>query len=113
MKIDWKYGLENLDEDWHSCGAAPPNSTAIANAEIVLGIISDLGRWPTRIAPSTAEAVCIAFENGKRYGDIESYNDGDMCSIITDGKGPEIWQVFPADLKTDIQKIIDYVGIMV
>jgi hypothetical protein len=85
--------MESLTEDWHSCGASPPNSTAIALAREVVAACEAQGVAPSYLTPSTGESVMVVFERGWRYADIECFNTGDVLAITSGPPGREIWDV--------------------
>ena len=67
----------------------PANMTRVA-----LRKLAQIDLCPTFIAPSSDEGVCISFETGKRYADIECYNSGEVYAMTSLPYGkPTIWQV--------------------
>lgn len=103
--------MRQLSNDWHSCGADPPNEVARRSAAFVLNMLHNRNLVPTRVVPSTDEAVCIAFESGTNYADIECYNTGELIAIISKGRGQsEIWDVSQSNLPATIEKIATFLA---
>jgi hypothetical protein len=103
--------LQAMPRDWHSSGAAPPNRTAIYAAIEALRQLSRMDLCPTYIGPSSDEGVCLAFESGEKYADIESFNTGELFAMTsTSTAAPEIWQVKGGDLHAAISTISSFIA---
>ena len=86
--------LRDIPEGWDSHGAEAPNDAAIANTRRVLDSLQRLGFRPDRIAPSAEGGIMLSFYVGKRYGDIELFNTGEILAVTSDGGGsPHVWEV--------------------
>ena len=86
--------LRDIPEGWDGHGAEAPNDAAIANTRRVLDSLQNLGFRPDRIAPSAEGGIMLSFYVGKRYGDIELFNTGEILAVTSDGSGsPLVWEV--------------------
>lgn len=86
--------LKELQEDWDTYGAAPPNTTAIALAKIVLRELAAANLRQFRVEPSVEEGICVSFRRADVYADIETFNSGEVVAAFSDGKGtPVVWDV--------------------
>jgi hypothetical protein len=79
--------LKDLQQDWDSYGAAPPNTTAIALAKTVVRELAAANLRQFRVEPSVEEGICISFRRGDIYADIETFNSGEVVAAFSDGKG--------------------------
>ena len=86
--------LRDIPANWDGDGAETPNDTAITNTRRALDIFQRMNFRPDRIAPSAEGGVMLSFYVGKRYGDIEIFNTGEILAVTSDGTGqPGIWPV--------------------
>ena len=86
--------LRDIPVGWDGDGAEAPNDAAIANTRRVLESLQNLGFRPDRIAPSAEGGIMLSFYVGKRYGDIELFNTGEILAVTSDGDGsPHVWEV--------------------
>ena len=90
--------LKELQEDWDTYGAAPPNATAIRLAKTVVRKLAAADLREFRVEPSVEEGVCVSFRRGDVYADIEAFNSGDVVAAFSDGQGtPVVWDVESTD----------------
>ena len=100
--------LRDIPEGWDGHGAEAPNDAAVANTRRVLDILQSIGFHPDRIAPSAEGGIMLSFYVGKRYGDIEMFNTGEIFAVISDGTGnPQVWEV--TDEGDDIMKALEII----
>ena len=100
--------LAQLSKNWDSYGAEPPNKIALNWAKETLIILSELELFPIQIGPSVENGVGISFMFGKKYADIECFNEGDILAVTSDRQGnPDVWEVEASTLgiKSAIEKI--------
>ncbi len=98
--------LRDIPEGWDGHEAEPPNDAAIANTRLVLDSLQCIDFRPDRIAPSAEGGIMLSFYVGKRYGDIEMFNTGEILAVISDGNGsPHVWEV--AESKTAITDALE------
>ena len=96
--LDLVEKLRALPTGWDGDGAEPPNETAIANARRAVDISQQMDFRPSRIAASVEGGVMVSFFVGKRYGDMELFNTGEILAVTSDGTGsPKIWEVADAE----------------
>ena len=98
--------FKNLEVDWDSYDAMPPNEDTI---KIALHTLKELKRYlnyPTRINPSAAGGITFEFLKDNNYYVLEFYNDGDIAFLEQiDGRSTAI-DISPQDIKEVISKII-------
>ena len=103
--------FSGLPMNWDSYGAEPPNVVATKGAENALRTLYRLNSEPSRLAASAEGGITISFFLGKKYGDIEFFNNGETFALISTGKGtPEVWPV-PNDadsLTNALERIRDF-----
>lgn len=86
--------LLELEEDWDSYGAPPPNRLAVSRAMRVLRVLNKEGLPAPCINPSAEEGVCMSFRAGCLYADMECFNSGEILAATSDGKGERrVWEV--------------------
>jgi len=86
--------LRDIPEGWDGHSAEAPNDTALAKTRRVLDILQSIGFRPDRIAPSAEGGIMLSFYVGRRYGDIEMFNTGEVLAVTSDGGGsPHVWEV--------------------
>ncbi len=86
--------LLELEEDWNSYGAAPPNRRAVSLARNVVRLLAREGLPPPCINPSAEEGICMSFRAGSLYADIECFNSGEVLAATSDGEGERrVWEV--------------------
>ena len=92
--LNWKE-LSQLKRGWDSYNAEPPSQAAITKAK---QIAKQLTLQPTKITPSAEGGVAITFIKGRRYADIECFNEGSVVAGISSGNGrPACWELNPKD----------------
>lgn len=90
--------LKELQEDWDTYGAAPPNTTAIRLAKTVVRELAAANLREFRVEPSVEEGICVSFRRGDVYADIETFNSGEVVAAFSDGQGtPAVWDVESTD----------------
>jgi hypothetical protein len=84
-----------LRTGWDSYDAEPPNEAAIANARRILQCLwSRPTSAPFRLVPSVEGGVGIVFSGGgKKYADMECFNDGEILAITSEGSEPTVWTI--------------------
>jgi hypothetical protein len=103
--------LQSMTDDWHSSDVSPPNQIAIEASICALHRLSDVDLCPSFIAPSSDEGVCLAFESGERYADIECFNTGEVFAMTSTPNGrPTIWEVQDGDLRASIARISSFIA---
>ncbi len=86
--------LRELEENWDSYGAAPPNDLALALTTKVLQHLSEAGLPAPCINASAEEGVCISFRTSDLYADIECLNSGEVVAGTLDALGKQhVWDV--------------------
>jgi len=102
--------LASLGQSWEVSGADPPNKTALDLTRTVLRALARIDLRPHRIAPSTDEGVCISFESGERYADIECFNTGELFAVTHTSKAqPYIWPVNERGIIDAVATINSYI----
>lgn len=104
--------LSRLPLNWDSYGAEPPNAITKERAENALRILYRLNSEPSRLAASAEGGITISFFQGKKYGDIEFFNNGEILALTSTGTGiPDVWDVPNDDqaLTTVLERIRDFV----
>jgi hypothetical protein len=103
--------IRSLPTNWDSYGAEAPNNVAILLARTVLSALGDVGLTPTHVDPSAENGVCISFDNGRRYADIECFNTGEVLAVRSARDGnPVVWEIPPTsiDIKATVAQIQAY-----
>jgi hypothetical protein len=88
--------FRELQPGWDSYDAEPPSEKAIDNARKILHLLWSGGASsPVRIAPSVEGGVGIIFSGpGKKYADLECFNDGEILAITSEGSlDPLVWSI--------------------
>jgi hypothetical protein len=86
--------LACLNDDWDSYGAESPNQKSIEAARGVLDVLADVDFEPTSIDPSAEGGVCLSFQLGDRYGDIECFNSGEVLAVTSrGGLDTTVWEI--------------------
>jgi hypothetical protein len=86
--------LLELEEDWDSYGAGPPNQVAVALAKKLLRRFAEADLPAPRVNPSVEEGVCLSFRIGSIYAGIECFNSGEVLAATSDGHGEHrVWEV--------------------
>lgn len=83
---EWDY-LSSLKPDWDTYGADAPSERAIETAKSFLDELGENNPDPSRIAPSAEGGVAVTFASGTRTYMIEFFNDGDISTVWSDGRG--------------------------
>lgn len=100
--------MRDLQHNWDSYGAERPNEKALYWSDTVLKVLFHANFVPDKVSPSVENGVGISFVNGRRYADIECFNDGTILAVTSDGSGdPNVWHVAPNT--EDIEHAVDYV----
>lgn len=96
-----------LQRGWDSYDAEPPNEAAIANARRILQCLwSKPTTAPFRLVPSVEGGVGIVFSGaGKKYADMECFNDGEILAITSEGSEPTVWTI--GEEAGSVRKAID------
>jgi hypothetical protein len=97
-----------LDPDWNGYGSEPPSGIAVENARQVL--LACRGTvLPTNVVASAQGGIGVCFYRGKKYGDIECLNTGEILATISDGSGrPKVWEVKPTEKARTLESIGKY-----
>ena len=100
--------LSQLDENWDSYGAQPPNSECISIAKEYLEKFRGRYELPMDVIPHVEGGISMIFSNGDAYVSFDIYNDGD---IIAGFSSSEVYEI-PEDLSLDdlITKMREYLG---
>ncbi len=80
--------LRGLQKGWDSYDAEPPNDTAFALIDRVLGAAQEQRIVITRIVPSAEGGIGACFVAGSRYAHIEASNDGELTLVMFSGNDP-------------------------
>ena len=103
-----------LEDDWDSYGAEAPSRVSVDTARRFLRVLADLDFEPTSVDASAEGGVCLSFQHGDRYGDVECFNSGEFLAV-TSGGGDEtdVWEIKGAnkDLRATLSKIRTFVGV--
>lgn len=110
-------GLKQIDalrvlvNDWHETGAMPPTATAVGLSKAVLTKLSEVGFPPDRIDPSSAGGICISFQDGDRYADVECLNSGNIIALTMEGhSNPIVWDVEPFEISGVVADIDAFIS---
>jgi hypothetical protein len=67
------------------------------------------------ILPSAENGIGLGWHNVSGSGDIEFFNDGDVCAVVSDKVSmPDAWEVEPnnaAELEKSFRKIADFLNL--
>lgn len=107
--------FRELQRDWDSYGAEPPSDAAINNARRIVRVLWEYeGGSRIRLSPSVEGGVGIIFSStGKKYADIECFNDGDILAVMSEGTpDPLVWTVDSSaeSFRSAIDKIIAFIN---
>jgi len=99
--------LEELNSNWDSYGAVPPNSTAIENAK---DVVWRLGIKPSVIAPHPDEGITLTFvQKPTKSVSVECENTGEIIGIThKETNESDIWELNIKDMDKDVKKIREY-----
>jgi hypothetical protein len=101
VQLERLESFRNLAPGWDNYDAEPPNEAAMANARSVLRVIwtSDTAPSIRIISPSVEGGVALVFVgNGRKYADIECFNDGEILAITSEGTAdPAVWSIHAGD----------------
>ena len=90
--------LGQLEKDWNSYDADPPNQRSIDNAIRFLEICKTADFLPLYAAPSADGGLGFVFMDlsgfDRKYSDVEFFNDGDILAIISsESSTSEVWRI--------------------
>jgi len=86
--------LALLEADWDSYGAEAPTRDSIDAAREILRALADAELEPTSVDPSAEGGVCLSFQRGGRYGDIECFNSGGILAVTSTGPDDtNVWEI--------------------
>lgn len=105
------FELKNLEANWDSYGAPPPNARSLFEAQRILTrLVDEEAMSPSRVVPSAEGGVGIVFVQDDRYADFECFNDGAIAAVISDrSRGtPKVWNVDDRSLSDSIQRIREF-----
>jgi hypothetical protein len=86
--------LSHLAANWDSYGAEPPNASSIQIARAIIKELSSIELEPTGIDPSVEGGVCISFREGRRYADLECFNNGCVLAVTSlGGADTKVWEI--------------------
>lgn len=86
--------LRAMPPNWNSYGAPAPGRKASHCARQILEKLHRLAFAPSRLVPSVEGVVAISFIRGRKYADLECFNDGQILGVTSDGSGqPTVWEV--------------------
>lgn len=88
-----------------------PNIKAIYWADYILDILRVLDIRFRKVIPSVSGGIALCFMDGKRYADIECFNDGSILAVKNLGYGkPHVWTVHQDDcsIKKSIIEIQEF-----
>ncbi len=101
--------MKLLHSDWNAQGSEPPNAEAVESAQAILLSATSV-IVPTRVTASAQGGVGICFYRGKKYGDIECLNTGEIFATISDGSGrPQVWEVRLNESKGALERIGQFI----
>ena len=86
--------LAELEPDWDTYGAEPPNSTALRLARDALRRLHQAACLPDTIVPSVEGGVAFSFVNGREHVDIEFTNEGEVFVITSTSANDVVVQEF-------------------
>jgi hypothetical protein len=63
------------------------------------------------VTASAQGGVGICFYHGKKYGDIECLNTGEILATTSDGSGrPQVWEVRLSESKGALERIGQFIN---
>lgn len=102
------YAIENLrglPRDFNGYGSDSPTSESIRLATAIVLRASKVIE-PSRVVPSAQGGIVIYFVRGRKSGDIECLNSGDVVATLSDGRNlPEVWEIRESDIKKTLGEI--------
>lgn len=100
--------LSQLDENWDSYGAQPPNSECISIAKEYLEKFRGRYELPMDVIPHVEGGISMIFSKDDAYVSFDIYNDGD---IIAGFSNSEVYEI-PDALSFDdlITRMREYLG---
>lgn len=101
-----------LEDDWDSYGAQAPSRASLDTARNILHFLDKADFEPSSVDPSAEGGVCLSFQCGDRYGDIECFNSGEILAVTSSGcDDTNVWEVTGLDqhLETALGKIRTFV----
>jgi hypothetical protein len=102
-----------LPADWDNYGAEAPSRESIDAARGILRHLADVQLEPTSVDPSAEGGVCLCFQRGDRYADIECFNSGEILAVTsTGGDDTNVWQIEEpgTPLRRALDRIRSFVG---
>jgi len=103
----------SLKDDWDSYGAEAPSQWSVDSTRNVLRILAEEDFEPTSIDASAEGGVCLSFQHGERYGDVECFNSREILAVMSaGGDATEVWEIkdLNRELRTTLCKIRMFVG---
>ena len=79
--------LSALKDNWDTYGAEAPSAEAVNAAKNLIAALGKKDPKPYRVGPSARGGVAVTFANGTRSYMFEFFNDGDISSVWSDGRG--------------------------
>lgn len=101
--------LNRLSYGWDSYDAEPPNDQAIERASnfLYLFFLSGITPYPKKVIPTVEGGVGIVFSFGKKYLDIEFFNNDEVIIGMSDDLGKiEIKEIDNVIEKSNVMEII-------
>ena len=105
--------LASLEDDWDSYGAEAPSRESIDTARAILRAVDDADFEPASVDPSAEGGVCLSFQQGDRYGDVECFNSGEIMAVTSiGGNDTNVWEIEGRgiQLRLALNKIRTFVG---
>lgn len=105
--------LASLQKDWDSYEADAPNSASIELTRHIIGQLAANDFEPSRIDPSAEGGICLSFQRGRRYADVECFNSGELLAVTSlGGDETEVWDVGDIDqgLSGSLDKLRAFLG---
>lgn len=103
----------SLQDDWDSYGAEAPSQVSLDAARSVLRVLAEVDFETTSVDASAEGGVCLSFQHGDRYGDVECFNSGEVLAVTSDGgDATEAWELKDLEqgLRSTLNKIRAFVG---
>ena len=95
--------------DWKEIGVPSPTVKSLNAAATVLRFLDAIDFEPHHITPSAEGGVCITFERGLKYADIECFNDGEVFTAECSGSAAAVVKSFaPEDIESAILELNDF-----
>ena len=100
--------MRHLEDNWNGYGSQAPNDLAIQLAEhVVLSSAPKLA--PTRVMASAQGGVAIYFVRGRKRGDIECLNTGELTATTCgENAAPLVWELKAGEIKSAIENITNF-----